>query len=424
MSQAPFRVVAVLALFALVLAACPADDPDPDVEVDPEEVSYTLTLGAPVPFSGDIAEFGPPTEMAMQIAADIINETAEEMGLDVTVEIIFEDDQSDPSAGVEAATKLVEVDGVDMLIATVASAVTIPILESVAIPNRIVNVVPIATAPEIGDLEDDGFVFRTSPPDTLQGEALARVLADEFGADATVNVGTRNDAYGVALSGVFMDHWEEAGGSIGEYVAWDPDAPTFDTEAGQLSSGDPDGWVVIDFPATWARVGPSLVRTGDWDIERSFTTDALATGDLPETAGDEATEGMRGTAPIAVEGGAADAFDREWEERSDIPRHVFDVNAFDAIMVAFLATIAAGGTTDAETVKDHVIELTRPPGTEYTFEQLDEAIEALLAGEDIDYQGASGPLDLDDRGDPTVGTYEVWEFRDGAIESLHVVELE
>ena len=52
-----------------------------------------------------------------------------------------------------------------------------------------------------------------------------------------------------------------------------------------------------------------------------------------------------------------------------------------------------------------------PPGDKYTFEQLPEAIEALQNGDDIDYEGASGPIDLDENGDPTAGVYDINEFQ-------------
>jgi ABC-type branched-subunit amino acid transport system substrate-binding protein len=65
-------------------------------------------------------------------------------------------------------------------------------------------------------------------------------VADAFGTDATINTGTRNDAYGVALIDEFVESWESKGGSIGQQVKWNPDAPTFESEAQQLVQGDPD----------------------------------------------------------------------------------------------------------------------------------------------------------------------------------------
>lgn len=408
--------LAVMVLLAA--AACQRDATQPGGEA----LGYKLKLGATVPFTGDISTFGEPSAEAMKIGVEIVKEAIKRKGLDVDVELVVEDDRSNASAGVEAATKLVRVDRANILLSSIASAVTIPIAESVAVPNNVVMIVPIATSAAIGDLRDDGLVFRTAPPDSIQGRVLARVIADELSPTALVNTGTRNDAYGVALVGVFEDAWKKGGGRVGKSVKWNPGAATFDSEAQELAGGSPEGWVVIDFPETWAKVGPALVRSGKWDVRRTFTTDALATGSLPNVAGREVTEGMRGTVPTSA-GAVADAFDQEWKKRTTVVRHAFDANAFDAVIVAFLSTLAAKGT-DADVVKTKVIDLTRPPGEKYSFVQLDGAIDDVLAGKDIDYQGASGPIDMDDRGDPTISAYEMWTFREGKIQTLRVLQPE
>ena len=51
-------------------------------------------------------------------------------------------------------------------------------------------------------------------------------------------------------------------------------------------------------------------------------------------------------------------------------------------------------------------------GTTYTFEELPQAIEALQNGEDINYEGASGPIEQDDAGDATAGVYDIYEFNE------------
>ena len=57
--------------------------------------------------------------------------------------------------------------------------------------------------------------------------------------------------------------------------------------------------------------------------------------------------------------------------------------------------------------------MSAPPGRKFTWLQLDQAIKALEAGQDIDYEGASGPINMNDDGDPTAGVYDVYEFKGG-----------
>jgi branched-chain amino acid transport system substrate-binding protein len=53
-----------------------------------------------------------------------------------------------------------------------------------------------------------------------------------------------------------------------------------------------------------------------------------------------------------------------------------------------------------------------PPGDKFDYTQMSDAIAALQAGDDIDYEGVSGVADLDDNGDPTLGFYETYEYDD------------
>jgi branched-chain amino acid transport system substrate-binding protein len=65
-----------------------------------------------------------------------------------------------------------------------------------------------------------------------------------------------------------------------------------------------------------------------------------------------------------------------------------------------------------------------PGGDRYTWEQLPEAINALEDGKDIDYEGVSGPINLNADGDPTAGVYDVFRYRDGKVEVFSEVPIE
>jgi branched-chain amino acid transport system substrate-binding protein len=411
--------IALIALAPLAAAGCGGDDETADgtgaveTEAAGEAPSFELTIGPILPLTGDLASFGPSQAEAARIAVDQIEQVLESQGLsDVTVTLLpVEDDGGRLQPGVEAATKHVQTDGANVLLGTMASSVTIPIAESVAIPNGVVLITPTSTAPEITDLEDDGLVFRILSSDTLQGSALVDAVADGFGSDATINVGARNDAFGTALMELFEQGWEEQGGTVGASVTWNPEAATLDTEAGQLAAGSPDGWVIIDFPETFAKVGPALVRAGGWDPSRTFMTEAMRNSDELTNIGAAATEGLRGTAPTSEDAPARDAFDALFEEEAEegSPLTGFEGASFDAVLLAFLAALDAG-SSEPEDVKESLQAVSGPPGEKYTFEQLDQAVQDLLDGNDIDYEGAWGPVDFDENGDPGSAIYEVWQF--------------
>ncbi len=122
--------------------------------------------------------------------------------------------------------------------------------------------------------------------------------------------------------------------------------------------------------------------------------------------------GLRGTAPGAPDKGeTAAAFDQAYKaaEPKDIDRMTFDAQNFDAVMLCYLGAVAAG-STDGAAIAEQIQGISAEGGTKYNFEQLPQAIEALQNGEDIDYEGASGPIELDEAGDATAGVYDTYEF--------------
>jgi len=394
------------------------------------EATLDLTIGDSVPLSGGLADFGPPGQKAADVAGEVINDAIAEAGVDHTVNIVHEDNcgGDDQQCAVQAARKMVESDNAGCIAGAWASADTIPTAESVAIPEQILLISPASTSDEITGLDDDGLINRTAPPDSFQGPTLSKYLVEkalEGAQERTVNVGARNDAYGTGLADTFSAAWEDAGGSIGERVDYDIKLPNYDTEAEQLVSGNPDGLVIVDFPETYNKVGPALVRAG-FDPKETFVTDGLISGDLAANAGTDAVDGLRGTAPGVPDGDPSEeAFDKLYTAAppKNVDRQTFDAQNFDAVVLCYLAAVAAGSTDGAD-MAEEVQDISAPGGDQYTFEQLPDAIKALQDGDDIDYQGASGPIDMDDAGDATAGVYDLYEFKGGVPEAVDEIQVQ
>ncbi len=370
-----------------------------------------VVIGASLPLTGDLTDYGPPGEKAANLAISEINKA----GGQATLEIA--DNETNPQGAVQAARELIAKD-VSCISGAWASTDTIPTARSVTIPEEIPLISPASTAYDISKLEDDGLVARTSPTDNLQGPALANLVERSLGGaqGKTVNIGARDDAYGSGFAEFFAAAWEEKGGTIGENLLYDPEQPSYNSEAQQLTSGNPDAFVIVDFPETFVKVGPALQRTGNWDPKKTFITDGLA-DDTLASENPDLMNGIRGTAPgTPEEGAASQAFDKAFKAAppKDVARLTFDAQTFDSVMLCYLAAVAAG-STEGQAIADELQNVSGPGGAKYDYTQLSEAIQALENGEDIDYVGAAGELDLDENGDPSVGIYDQYEIKGGAL---------
>ena len=92
-------------------------------------------------------------------------------------------------------------------------------------------------------------------------------------------------------------------------------------------------------------------------------------------------------------------------------------------MLCYLAAVGAG-STDGQKMADELIDITAPGGERFTWQQLPDAIKALEAGEDIDYDGVSGSLDMDVHGDPTSGVFDVYQYTGTGLEVVGQVPAE
>jgi branched-chain amino acid transport system substrate-binding protein len=410
-------IASLLAASALVVggiaAGCGDDDDSGSSSNGGGGGVSEVKLGVLVPLTGQLADFGGPGSTAANLAAEQLNTAGADKGFKVT--LVTEDTKTDGQGAQEAATKVIESDGVAGIAGPWATPELIPTTENVTVDAGIPVVTPSATGPDISTLDDDGLVFRTPPSDAIQGQVLSQVVVDALGEGKTVNTASRNDAYGDALVSEFTKAYEAAGGTVAKNVSYNPDAASLNSEAQQIVDGNPDGWVIIDYTGTWPKLGPALVRTGKWDPAKTFTGDGLRSTDLPKDAGKETTEGMRGTVPTSLDAPAGAAFDALWKSNPDNgSRQTYDAQNFDAVILLALSALAAGSTDGAD-MAAAMQGVSGPPGTKYTFEQLPDAIAALQNGEDIDYEGASGPIDLDDNGDPTAANYNTWSYTGGKL---------
>ena len=196
-----------------------------------------------------------------------INKAIDEAGVDHTVNLVTEDNcgGADQQCAVQAARKMVESDNASCIAGAWASADTIPTAESVAIPDEVLLISPASTSDEITGLEDDGLVNRTAPPDSFQGPTLSTYLVEKA-SEAPGQDGQHRRPQRRLRDRAGRDVQRRLGGRRAARSARTSSTTrscrTTTPRRSRSSSGNPDGIVIIDFPETFDKVGPALVRTG------------------------------------------------------------------------------------------------------------------------------------------------------------------
>jgi ABC-type branched-subunit amino acid transport system substrate-binding protein len=407
-----------LAIVGAVLAAATASAVGASPTAKPKSKpipSFHLRFGTILPFTGDLSSVGPSLDASARLAVDTINAALKKDKLDKKISAKIVDSQDDQTAtqpAIEAATKEVKIDKVNVIIGTLSSQSTIAMAQAVTIPNNVITITPTGSAPQITSLQDKNTVWRILPSDLFQGQAMASAVAGAFGKSATINVGARNDAFGTALEQVFASTWKANGGKIGAQVNWDPNQATFDSEAQQLVSGNPAGWVIIDFPETFAKVGPALVRTGKWTPAKTFMNDVMSVPASLQQVGAQATTGLRGVAPTSQSASVKQtgAFAKLFvAKEKGKPVTGYEATSFDAVMLSFLAALQ-GRSSSPNAIKANLRGVSGPSGTPVSYLNLPQAIKLILAGKRVAYQGVWGPIDYDKNGDVGSSLFKLWHY--------------
>ncbi len=417
------RAIAIV-ITGLMVVACQQSEPtiaDPDANEAPAQTDEGLRLGVLLPTSGDLASFGQPMVDIVPLLVEQVNACG---GVnDAPVTLIVEDSQTNPVHGAEAMTKLVETDRVHGVVGAFASSVSAVVVD-IAVHERIPLISPGSTSPvftqraEAGDFE--GYWARTVPPDTQQAQALAQ-LAIAQGIQQVSTLVINND-YGVGFEQVFIAAFEAEGGIVlnrENPTRYNPNDPDYTAIATEVFGDRPDAVVAVLYADSGSALLKSAHEQGLLDGIQLLLTDGTQTETFPDVVGQTADGtyilfGVLGTAPGAG-GETLPNLRRLWQDNYDTELSAFVPHTWDAAALLILAAQAAG-VNDGEAIMQEIRHVSRAPGLEVS--DVCQALELLRSGEDINYQGVSSNVDVDELGD-IIGLYDIWTVtEEGAIEAI------
>ncbi len=401
--QHPRRAAALGAATAgvLLLAACAGGGaPAPSgsagsaapTEAAPE-TDTSFVVGTILPQTGNLGYLGPPEFAGVDLAvADL-----EAAGFEFDVSVQHRD-SGDTTTDIATASagELISA-GADIVVGAASSGVSFTFIDQL-IDAQVVQISPANTSPDFSDYEDDGFYWRTAPSDVLQG----RVLGNLMTSDGAASVGfiTINDPYGTGLEENARMAVEAAGGEVTGSVLYNPGDTNFTSQVDEIMAGQPDAIAILAFAET-AQIVPELVTQG-FDSSRMYLVDGNLSNsyNFPEGT----LEGAKGTLPGNP---ADDTFrDRLLEQDPELQDFSYGPESYDAVILAALAA-AQGGSADSITIRDHMQSVSTE-GTKCS--DVAECLQLIADGEDIDYDGPSGPIEFDENGDPTEAYIGIYQY--------------
>ena len=407
---------ALLAALVFVLAACGDDDDNAkssdnsttteattggDSGGDSGGSGEALVIGRVLPETGPLAFLGPPMIEGVDLAIADINDAGGVLGQDVVLKKA--DEGETPQTARESATRLVS-EGSHAIIGAAGSGDIQEFIQQMS-DDKIPECSGSATSPAFTDQANADFFFRTVPPD----EAVAPIIADRVISDGAqkVVVVARADDYGQALGQLVVDGLTDAGADVPDMVSYDPEAANFNAEVSTVVGESPDAVVLVAFDEG-AQVVAGLLEQGI-TADQIYGSDGVFGPTFPGLVDEGDPNVVDGMTVIGAAGG--EDFNARIAEATG-NNFIYGGQTYDCAIIIALAAEAAQ-STDGQAIMDNVVDVTKG-GTKCT--TFKECKDLLADGEDIDYDGASGAIDLSDAGDPSQGRYAIGVFTDGAID--------
>ncbi|WP_448005794.1 ABC transporter substrate-binding protein [Agromyces bauzanensis] len=407
-ARAAWTGVALAGVSALLLTACSTGAPAPAESEEPADAGdalpieagerdLTLKIGTILPQSGTLAFLGPPEEAGVELAAQEINEA----DLGINVEVVYRDSgDTTTDIATVSVTDLLSQD-VSAIVGAASSGVSFTVIDQITAAG-VVHFSPANTSPDFTDYDDNGLYFRTAPSDLLQGEVLGNLIAED-GA-STLGMLVLNDPYGTGLAGALKETFESAGGEVVAEELFNTGDSNFDAQLSAINAANPDAVAVITFDEAKVVV-PALVGSGYPGNQLYFVD-----GNLSDYSADFApglVAGAKGTLP-------GPKLEDDFRERMlavdpNLADFSYGPESYDATVLIALAAYAANSTEGAD-IAEYLRQVSGGSGDGETVTDLAAAFEALAAGEQIDWDGPSGPITLDENGDPTEATIGIYEY--------------
>ena len=405
--------VVPLLLSSLLLAACAQEGgPSAADSGGGSDDGGDIVFGQLLGITGDYAPFSPPAIAAAEIAVAEINEAGGVLGREVT--FVAEDARSTVDGAIAGYQKVVSVDGAQVLGSLESDSI-------VALFDTITDQQLPTMCSSCGTtfLDENGgeYFFRVTASDSDSGLIAAQLARDS--GYTSMGMIVQNTEGASAPAEVAEAAFSSIEGNEVSLVTIEPGASSYSAEVDKALANDPD----VIYVGAGIEAGLPVLREID---RRGYDVPIIVSPDLildETTTVPNADNLVASLTAYDTEGETYQSYaERFREETGDEPSPgMYDANSYDQYIVFALAMEAAG-TTDGEAVAGEIIDVASAPGTKvYSYA---EGLEALQNGEDIDFEGASSSLDMNETGNLQSPQLSILRVVDGEWQPTENVEID
>lgn len=358
-----------------------------------------IRLGTLTPLTGAGGSYGPLMRDAVAGVVKEVNAMGGVLGRQI--ELISEDDQTSPEAGVRAARKLIDVDKVSAIIGTWASSVTTAVAPLCWESKT--TLFTVSGADSITELPHQGFIFRTQPNAKLQIRHAANFMLDE-GAQRMAFIGPQTPFAQPSIDIMTAEAKKRNRGM--DSLIYEADKTGYRSEVDRILRGNPDWLLLGGYTPDTMVLLRDIFRAGFKGkmLGFAYSVNAKLLAELPK----DVTEGVYTFQPTPAIGSTALGRLLKMVNKAEVDPYT--AQTYDHANLAILAIAKAKAST-GQAIRDNVRAIAQGGGK--TVDNAPDGLKAIAAGEKIDYSGASGPCDFLPSGDITGTKFRYEQVKDG-----------
>jgi branched-chain amino acid transport system substrate-binding protein len=380
----------------LALTGCTPATVAPTPAPAADRKALDLSIGTLLPETGSLSGFGPAAEAAAELAAGDVNNA--KAGITVTVTNADSGDATTDTS-VTSVTTLLD-GGVSVVVGAISDNVSRKVLDQI-VKAGVVQISPGNTSTDFTRADDSDLYWRTAPSCVLEGDALGKQIAADGATTLGIIFQTGYCEPGLpeALSAAF----ERAGGTVSAEQPYAAGATDLSAQVTAVVAEKPDAVVVVG--GSGVQAVPPLTAAKYEGKDLYFAGLPIADHSADIAAG--AITGSVASMP-GLDISALDNFtDRLLDINPALTDFSYAAETYDAVVVASLAALAAQSTKGAD-IAGKLQEVSGGSGSGTVATDFASAAKVIIGGGVVDYDGPSGAIAFDAKGDPqgaVIGLY-------------------
>jgi len=293
-----------------------------------------VKLGAIYPLTGSGELDGSEMQKATNIAVEEVNAAGGVLGR--PLKIIFEDNETQPKAAINAAHKLVGINNVPVVLGCYSSGNSLPVGEY--LNEKDVVQISLSTSPSMRELGP--WTFDVCGLDEMMGLKTAEFAMEDTGQQ-NFAILVMNNPYGIGIAEWNRKAIEKTGGKVLSEIRYTRGKTDYRSELQQLFKKDPPAIIYTAYGKEAKLIRKqayelNLVPKYGW-YASWFTLSTSAA--IPKTV--IGTKGMVGV----YRGGAAESFNEKFKKRyGHLPKTCWGHYAYDWTIMAAMAINFANST--------------------------------------------------------------------------------